>query len=154
MFLVKNIDQHRKEQSKNRSKKRSERFFDFLDLGLNVADPIEFSDLHWNFSDLRWNSQIYVEFLNILLIWYVSLCCSMCLNVFVALCFNVCWWLNGFRCLFFFLLEMFIMFFNIVQYVSMWFYGLMLSVGFNDFWWSQMVLDWCTCCFWICLMIV
>ena len=59
----------------------------FLDLGLSVADPIEFSDLRWisqiyvefqiyvgilrftlEFSDLRWNSQIYVEFLNILLI--------------------------------------------------------------------------------------
>ena len=107
------------------------------------------------FSGLRWNFQIYVEFLSILLICYVSLCCSMVsnvLNVFVALCFNVCWWLNGCRCLLF--LQMFIIIFNMVQYVSIWFYGLMLSVGFNDFWWSQMVLDCCACCFWMCLMIV
>ena len=39
---------------------------------------------------------------------------------------------------------MFIMWFNIVQYVSMLFYVLMFSVGFNDFWWFQMVLDCCT----------
>ena len=113
------------------------------------ADPIEFSDFRWNlsdlrwnsqiyggilrftveFSDLRWNSQIYVEFLNILLIWYVSLCCSIVFNVFVALCFNVCWWLNGFRCLFFFSIRNV---YNVFQYCSICFN---VVLWFNVFCW-------------------
>ena len=92
---------------------------------------LEFLRFTLEFSDLRWNSQIYVEFLNILLIWYVSLCCSMLfnvLNVFVALCFSVRWWLNGFKCLFFFKKNVYAVF----QYCSICFNAVL---WFNVYCW-------------------
>ena len=56
----KNIRKNNQKTAKKQSKKQSNVF---LDLGLSVADPIEFSDLRWNFSDLRRTSQIYVGIL-------------------------------------------------------------------------------------------